>query len=124
MKNERAQNLAYDWMKWLCTRRLFGPPPPKHILAILSMPDSSGEAPDAALSADMQAFHASVASLPDSIGRAFIRVYCGVPNTPIKTLAFEEGIERNAYYARAHQGASQALRGMALIKAHSLLRVS
>lgn len=111
-KSERAQALADDWPYWLRNHRFFGPPQPKHILAMLSMPDTGGEPPDAKLSAEMAAFHLGVIGLPDHLGRAFVRVYCGWPNLPIKTLAAQDGICPSVYYDRAHKGANDALAGM------------
>ena len=109
-RNARAQALADDWQYWLATRRFFAPPEAKNILAMMSdKTRPAKEPPNAALSADIAAFHIAVCGLPDKLGAAFIRVYCGWPNEPVKTLAFDAGIERLAYYERAHKGAAQAL---------------
>lgn len=121
-KNQRAQNLAYDWIKWLRTKSFYGRPMPKHILAVLSMPDTSGEPPDAPLSVELAAFHAGVTRLPAELGRPFLRVYCDCPKAPIKVLADQERVGRDTYYARAHKGAKMALIGMhhALMMAEGL----
>lgn len=111
-KSQRAQDLADEWVYWLHTKRFQAPPERKHILAILSMPDTGGEPPNARLSAEMAAFHVGVMSLPDELGRAFVRVYCGWPNEPIKALAGDDNIGRDAYYERAHKGAAMALVNM------------
>ena len=111
-RNNQAQELAYNWIKWLHNGRFFGPPMPKHILAMLSMPDTSGEPPDAPLSAELAAFHLGVIGLDESVGRPFIRIYCGWPAEPIKTLAHREGVCSSVYYDRAHKGAADALKGM------------
>lgn len=111
-KNERAQNFADDWLYWLRSRRFYGPPMPKHILSMLSMPDTGGDPPDAKLSADMAAFHLGVIGLPEKLGRPFIRIYCGYPDMLIKTLADEEKCCPSVYYDRAHKGANDALAGM------------
>lgn len=111
-KNERAQAYAYEWLYWLSNHRFFGPPQPKHIIAMLSMPDTRGEPPDAKLSAEMAAFHLGVIGLPDDLGRAFVRVYCHWPDLPIKTLAAQDGVCPSVYYDRAHKGANDALLGM------------
>ena len=112
-KNQRAQALADDWQYWLTTRRFFAPPEAKNILAMMSdKTRPAKEPPNAGLSAEIAAFHIAVCGLPDKLGSAFIRVYCGWPNEPVKTLAFNAGIERPAYYERAHKGAAQALSAM------------
>lgn len=111
-KSERAQEICYDWLKWLHQRRFFGPPMPKHIIAMLAMPDSSGDPPDAPLSAELAAFHLGVIGLPDQLGRPFVRIYCGWPAEPIKSLAHREGVCPSVYYDRAHKGAVDALAGM------------
>ena len=111
-KSLRAQALADDWMYWLHTRSFFGPPPPKHILAMLSMPNVGGEPPNAKLSVEIAAFHIGVVGLPDDLGRPFIRVYCGWPDQPIKSLAYDENVSSVAYYDRAHKGARLALQNM------------
>lgn len=111
-KNDRAQNLAYDWKQWLMTRRYFGPPMPKHIIAVLSMPNTGGEEPDAPMSAEIAAFHLGVCSLDDKHGRPFIKVYCGFPKGLTKEQWLNEGISERAYYDRAHKGAEFALAEM------------
>lgn len=110
-KNQRAQALADDWLYWLMTRRFFGPPPSKNILAMMSDKSRpSREPPNARLSAELSAFHVAVCGLPDHLGAPFMRIYCMWPNEPVKTLAFDAGISRDAYYERAHSGAAQAMR--------------
>lgn len=127
-KSQRAQDLADEWLYWLHTRRFFAPGERKHILALLSMPDTSGEPPNARMSAEMAAFHLGVLSLQDHIGRAFIKVYCRFPSDPVKVLAYQENIGRDAYYARAHAGAEQVLavmgRKLAMIENLGLRKVS
>lgn len=111
-RNQRAQNLVDEWIPWLRTKTFYGRPYPKHILAMLSMPDTSREPPDAKLSAELAAFHLGVVGLDDHIGRPFLRVYADWPDKPIKLLAYEEGIGRDTYYERAHKGASIAIHRM------------
>ena len=112
-KNQRAQNLAYDWLKWLSTRRFFGPPPQKHILALMQQQGLSGETLDAPLSIEMPAFHNAVNALPDNHGRPFLKIYCGFPEgVPVKTLAYSEGIGLRTYYDRAEKAASDVLKQM------------
>lgn len=112
-KSERAKSLADDWITWLDDRRFFGPPPKKSVLAMLIEKNRSrGEIPDRPLNAELAAFHVAVVGLPQEMFLPFIRVYCGVPDAPIKALAYGAGIGRDAYYDRAHKAAYQVLRSM------------
>ena len=108
-RNKQAQALVNDWIPWLKTKAFFGRPNPKHIIAVLSMPDTSGEPPNAKLSAEIAAFHLAVIGLPYNLGRPFVRVYAEWPDMPIKLLSWQEGIERNTYYERAHKAAAMVI---------------
>ena len=112
-RSERAKALSDDWITWLDDRRFFGPPPKKSVLAMLIEKNRSrGEAPDRPLNAEIAAFHVAVMGLPVEAFLPFVRVYCGVPFVPVKTLAFEAGIERVTYYNRAHAAAHVVMRSM------------
>ena len=107
-KNQQAQSLAYEWLDWLQTRSFFGPPPSKSLLAMMSDKSKpSRQPPNARLSAEIAAFHVAVCGLPDELGAPFIRIYCKWPEQPVKTLAFDVGINQDTYYDRAHRGADQ-----------------
>lgn len=111
-KNQRCQDLVDAWLPWLRSRRFYGPHSPLHILAVLSMPDTRKGPPDADLSEEMAAFNIGVMSLPASIGRPFIRIYCGWPDEYVKVLAHREGVALRTYYDRADEGAKQVLVAM------------
>lgn len=117
-RSERAKALSDDWITWLDDRRFFGPPPKKSVLAMLIEKNRArGEAPDRPLNAEIAAFHVAVMGLPVESFLPFIRVYCGVPFVPVKTLAFEAGIGRDTYYDRAHTAAHVVLRSMNCVMA-------
>ena len=112
-KSERAQVLADDWVTWLDDHRFFGPQPKKSIIAqLIEKNRARKEPPDRPLNAEIAAFHVAVMGLSVDQFRYFVRVYCGVPFEPIKTLAFDAGIGRDTYYERAHSAAHQVLRSM------------
>lgn len=109
-----------DWLYWCRTRAFYGPPQPKHILALLSMPDTSREPPSAKLSAEMAAFNLSVIALPDHIGRPVIQFYFDWPANSVKQFVYDEKIGLRTYYDRVHVGEKLIMRGvrcnMALIE--------
>ena len=111
-RNARAQALADDWFMWLMTRRFFAPPPQKHILARLIQAEKNREPPSAPLSAEMSAFNQGVIGMDEKCVIPFLRVYCGFPNQPVKLLAYNENINPDTFYERAHKGAGQAVRTM------------
>lgn len=116
VRNERAYNLAQDWVKWLDTRRFYGQPEQKNILARLikerdteKLARPTGFEPDGSNSADLQAFNIAVTSLPAVEFIPFIVVYCEFRPKPIKILAHEQGINASNFYQRAHRVASGVL---------------
>lgn len=112
-KSERAQVLADDWVTWLDDHRFFGPPPKKSILAqLIEKNRARKEPPDRPLNAEIAAFHVAVMGLPVDQFKYFVRIYCGVPFLPVKTLSFESGVTSETYYQRAHRAAHQVLSSM------------
>lgn len=114
-RNEQAQQLAYDWVRWLNTRRFLAPQmPPSFLSLFLERMPSNGE-PDGPMSPDMPAFNAAVMAMltqkPD-LAFPFLKVYCGVPRGPVKTIAGNIGVSNFTYYDRAHKGAAEIIRRM------------
>ena len=117
-RSERAKALADDWISWLDDHRFFGPPEKKSILAqLVEKAKRKGEPPDRPLNAELAAFHVAVMGLEIRQFQYFIRVYCGYPFEPVKTLACEAGVSRETYYQRAHEAAHQVLGSMASVMA-------
>lgn len=112
VRNERAYNLAQDWVKWLDTRRFYGKPEVKNILAMLMKdPHPSRGEPDGKNSADLQAFNIAVTSLPSHEFIPFVVVYCEFrpENKPIKVIAHSQGVNSSNFYQRAHRAAMDVL---------------
>lgn len=111
-RNERAYNLAQDWIRWLDTRRFYGRPEHKNILAMLMAErrPSMGE-PDGDNSADLQAFNLAVTNLPVNDFIAFVVIYCEYrpERKPVKLIAYEQGVNSPNFYARAHRAAHEVL---------------
>lgn len=121
--NERAKNLAAEWVYWLNDRRIFGPPPQVNVLVRLMKerdpPASRGE-PDGALSAELAAFHVGVIYLEENLFTPFMVVYCGYQTapakTPVKAWAAKFGIASPAFYDRAHKAATKVLATMRTVQ--------
>lgn len=109
-RNERAYNLAQEWVLWLDTRRFYAPPEKKNILARMSGGGGGKEPPDASITPEMVAFNLAVTGLTMKKFTAFVAVYCGYRPSPIKVLAHEGGLSSSSkYYDRAHNAAHEVL---------------
>jgi hypothetical protein len=110
-RNQQAYCLAQDWVRWLDTRRFLGKPDQKNILAQLQMRNKASRgAPDAPMSAEISAFNLAVTSLPKERFVPFVVIYCEYRPKPIKTIAYEFGIQAPAFYERAHLTALEVLK--------------
>lgn len=103
--------MAQDWVRWLNTRRFLGEPEQVNILARLQTQNKpSLGAPDAPMSAEMSAFNIAVVNLPKEMFIPFVVVYCDYKPKPIKTIAYDLGIQAPAFYERAHHSAQEVLK--------------
>lgn len=116
-RNEAVYQIAQDWIRWLDTRKFMGPPIQKNILAQF-MPGKVGRQPNGPMSAKLNAFNLAVMSMDIGDFVPFLVVYCDV-NTgrPIKALADDLGIGREAFYSRAHSSASRLIKTMHMLMA-------
>jgi hypothetical protein len=106
--NTRVYNLAQDWIRWIDTRRFFGPAPQQNILGrLIEKSRPSKGAPDAKLNAELSAFNRAVIALEPGLFIPFVVVYCGLREKPIKEIAEELGIGKNQLYERAHTAAAR-----------------
>lgn len=124
-KNERAQELAYDWIRWLDSKRFMSPKLPPNFLTLLMEQSGGAGEPDGRMSKDMPAFNAAVMALIDhrpEMAFPFLKVYCGVPRNPVKSLAGDKGVSPRFYYDQAHKGAAEVVRRMNLVLSLNLLR--
>lgn len=115
-RNEQVYELAQEWIRWLDSRRFLGEPAQKNILAMLMKDENRRPArgePDGPMSAEMAAFNLAVSSLPVGQFVPFVVRYCGYKPKPIKTIAYELGIQPPAFYERADNAA---------LHVHSLMR--
>lgn len=108
-RNEKAYELAQEWVTWLDTRRFYGPPEQRSILAQF-MPSVSKAPPNANNSTEIHAFNLAVCALPVGELVPFIAIYCGLRPKPIKCMADDIGIERAAFYERAHASAGSVMK--------------
>lgn len=98
--------MAQEWIQWADSKKFFGPPPSKNILVLLQKQNaSSNPPPDAPLSAELCAFNLAVMAQPESLLIPFLVVYCHAGDKPTKVYADNLGIERPAFYDRAHKAA-------------------
>lgn len=109
-RNEQAYELAHQWIKWLDTRRFYGTPEQKNILAILIGGDAStGNEPNADIQPQMVAFNLAVMDMPIDRFVPFVAVYCDYRPQPIKVMAHDMGICKTVFYANADKAASRAV---------------
>ncbi|WP_412479899.1 hypothetical protein [Azonexus sp. IMCC34839] len=116
--NEQAKELADQWLDWLRTRRFMAPPVPPSLLSLMMKGSISEGEPDGPMSPEMPAFNAAVMALfnqKPELAYPFIRVYCGFPITPVKSIASEIGVSTKTYYDLAHKGADEVIRRMNLV---------
>lgn len=110
-----------EWVRWLQTRRFYGPRPARSTLARL-LPSKSGPEPNARNHPGMQYFNMAIHTLSDMPDwkrewPAFQAHYLG-KGLPAKTAADELGIGRRTYYDHIKRFAEAAY-GMA----YSIMRV-
>ena len=110
-EHSELQELLYNWVKWLSTRKYYAKALPLSVLASLQIERSPslGE-PDADNNALCCAFN-MVISIADDIDRLpFLYVYLKESRPkPIKTLAFDLGVDRDTIYYRAHNAGAKFL---------------
>jgi len=110
-EHSELQELLYEWVKWLSTRKYYAQALPISVLASLQIErnPSHGE-PDAPNNALCCAFN-MVISIADDLDRLpFLYVYLKESRPkPIKTLAYELGIDSDTVYYRAHNAGAKFL---------------
>ncbi len=121
-RHENCYSKAQDWILWLDTRHLFGPPKQKNILLMLQKIKSRG-IPDAPLSAELSAFNLCVKAQDDGYLIPFLFVYCKAGDKPAKCYAHDLHISTPAFYERAHKAAQSIYRGhLDLLDMHRMMR--
>ena len=113
-RNETVYNLAQEWLEWKRTKGFTNVPPQKNIL---DRSESGGIQPNAELSPELAAFNIGLRALEENSPGYFIPfmvTYVGkrelaekLHKMPVKTMCSSLGIERTAFYARAHEGANR-----------------
>lgn len=125
--NKEAYALAQEWMRWLGSRRFYGPAPHQSILAMLMREPgkvSRGE-PDAEVSMELNAFNMAVMDLEVGHFVPFVVVYCDFKpdGKPVKCLAADLGIDRSTFYDRADKSALHVLKTTRrLVRLHESMR--
>ena len=122
-RNERAYNLAQDWILWMDRVKFFCKPEQQNILAqFMASKPRRGE-PDGELSATIHAFNLAVTDLPVADFVPFIVVYCKYRPRPIKVMAHEFGIDTSTFYDRAHASAFKVLHDTdKLVRLNAMIR--
>jgi len=121
---EAINELVYDWVAWLRTRRFYAPPMPPNMLLLLMEGRASGEVPNARNHPLCAAFNLVINEAEAAERLPFLYVY--LPEyrpKPVKSLAAELGIDRDTIYQRARTAAvkfyAQARR---LEEMHTMIR--
>jgi DNA-directed RNA polymerase specialized sigma24 family protein len=105
------EELLYNWLYWLGTRRFYAPPLPPNILAMLQQEHGRNkEPPDARNDALAAAFNLVISEAPDDYRLPFLYVYLRqLRPKPIKALAYDLNINQDTVYWRAHHVAPKYL---------------
>lgn len=101
MNDQELHAYCEAWREWCRTRKYCLAPGARNILARMQ-PAKVGQAPDAALSPDMQYFNMAVHALADideAEASCFVEYYF-YRTKNIKVIAAKMGISRNAFYER------------------------
>jgi hypothetical protein len=104
LKRGDIDELLYNWVYWLQTRRFYAPPVPPNMLMLMQV-DRRGlkEPPNARNDAISAAFNIVLQGADVGYRLPFLYVYLKqFRPEPIKTLAFNLGIDRDTVYQRAH----------------------
>lgn len=112
--------MAQEWIQWADSKRFFGPPPSKTILEMMQKRTApSNPPPDFSLSAELCAFNLAVMAQKEPMLIPFLVVYCHTGDKPAKVYADKLGIERPAFYDRAHKAAGDIYKQhLAIIDMH------
>ena len=121
-RNEIVYTLAQDWKVWLSSKRLLSPPMPKGILDKL-LETVKPEPKDRDFNPYMVAFNMAYVQLDESMQIPFLYIYCDLRVVPVKTIAHKLGIERVAFYLRAHEAARKIKRNADKIHCENVLTV-
>lgn len=112
--NREAYDLAQEWVRWLDTRRFYGPPQQRSILAMMIKDDDKCTScePDADNSMELHAFNLAVCGLEIGQFVPFVVVYCDFRpgKRPVKCISADMGIDRSTFYDRADKAASSVLK--------------
>lgn len=120
-RNEEAQILASNWVRWIRTRKYLAPALPPNILSVLMGGSGSGKEPDGPMSPDMPYFNKALTIMIHDKEAApllvpFLIVYCDADQTPIKRVASDAGRSRKQYTSIANKGAHEVMRFFHLAK--------
>ena len=109
IKRSDIEELLYNWLSWIQTRRFYAPPVPPNMLMLMQV-DRRGlkEPPNARNDALSAAFNMVLQGADVGYRLPFLYVYLKQYRpTPIKTLAYELGIDADTVYQRAHVAAER-----------------
>lgn len=111
-KYDPLDEYCRDWVIWTSTRKYYGRPPSKTVLARMQ-PSKSGNEPNARNHADMPYFNMAIHTLADMKEHqeryvAFMAYYCGEDDM-VKRVVARLGIGRQTYYDRIKKFAQDAM---------------
>lgn len=101
-EQSNLDDMCERWVGWCRSRRLYGPPP--SFVSILGQLSGSRTrpmrpgGPDAAVSAELAAFHIAYTCQPDALDKRVFDLYYVHRVKPIKAAAEALGISRKHYY--------------------------
>ena len=116
INRSHIEELLYNWVYWIQTRRFYAPPLPPNMLMLMQVDRRpSSEPPNARNNALCAAFNAVIMGAEEGHRLPFLYVYLKQYRPePVKTLAHKLGIDTDTVYQRAHNAAeryyTQALR--------------
>lgn len=108
-KRSDIDELLYNWLAWIQTRRFYAPPVPPNMLMLMQVNRQAGkEPPNARNDAMSAAFNIVLQGAEVGYRLPFLYVYLKQYRpVPIKTLAYELGIDTDTVYQRAHIAAER-----------------
>lgn len=109
LKRGDIDELLYNWLYWIQTRRFYAPPVPPNMLMLMQVNRQAGrEPPNARNDALSAAFNIVLQGADVGYRLPFLYVYLKQYRpAPIKTLAYELGIDADTVYQRAHAAAER-----------------
>ncbi|WP_338910734.1 hypothetical protein [Mycetohabitans rhizoxinica] len=102
MNKQEQHTLCMEWAAWHRTRKLYAPPPPRNVLALLREP-AGKEVPDAIADRALMLLHRVISFYPDGKEKTAFYLYYLYGARPVKRVASEMGLSRMGFYKALHR---------------------